>query len=934
MSECCLAEVFIIFDFVHAKVTQNMPKVDQSPNQCYTCKRFFKTLRSLTLHEYHSRSCGLQNAHHALHPPLQVQDSPSGISQSSSNDNENNNLNPLDDDESELSIAPFELSPDTLEALPGEQQVVPHSTEQHVHVQLLQILEKAEAPDYLFKEITEWASKSQALGYNFRPRLTTKKAVINDLQQHLNMQNLRPTVSELKLEAIHELVPVVSFDFKTMLTTMLTDEKLMQPENLVINPAVINDDGKIMDASPWFAPYDFSSQPGIDEVLSGRWYKETVLSLSEENVFVCPLIFYVDKTFIDPIKSRFNLEPFSFTLAIFNRLCRGQFDFWSTLGHIPEFPDADEKTTSAGCKARNHHILLKSLLRGVIEVQQNPSNFNHFPLRIGNFVKYVNMRFPVAFIIGDTQGADKLCGRYLNYTDKVQRLHRSCMCKPVNATDTTNGCFWVNMDDMMDVIDRGDKEELRQYSQQRLPLHAFREINFGANRHGIYGATPNDVLHGIKLGLINYMLEIFVDEETSTASHHFFEQAWKATHVHLKQGGKNGYPRLYFPNGITTLTTTTADECLGIMFATYILCCTSQGRTALSTNGTISIARLNLACTAFERLLLFHAWLSHKKHYWKLEDARSMRRATKAIQTMMKFLCDNFTRVSNQGWNISKMHELLHVTKLIDMFGSPMNFDSGPGERMHKDVAKKPGRQSQKHHSTFTLQAANRLADRYVIDVSYNKMIFTNESPTNKTSSKSIGSSFILNIQLDAEASRYKVIVNGCGALSSQDLSKELYPSMVEYIVFYFSRFETMPSQIKCCTEFTDEDDTLYRAHHNFRGVGCWHDWAMAAYANDSEQGFSNVPVKLLCFLPNGIPGNNECHAVCHACQWLEKRETSLLTKWNLVPCVNAIANGIPYDIVPASSLVCLTLIIPDTCLPGIVYKVLPSNEWYDKFVD
>ena len=128
-------------------------------------------------------------------------------------------------------------------------------------------------------------------------------------------------------------------------------------------------------------------------------------------------------------------------------------------------------------------------------------------------------------------------------------------------------------------------------------------------------------------------------------------------------------------------------------------------------------------------------------------------------------------------------------------------------------------------------------------------------------------------------------------------LSKELYPSMVEYIIFYSSRFDSMPCKIKCCSEFVDEDDTLYWAHHNFCRSGSWHNWAMAAYANDSEDGFSNVPVKLLCFLPEGIPGNSECHAVCHACQWQERQETSILTKWNLVPCVAAIANGIPYDV-------------------------------------
>jgi len=220
--------------------------------------------------------------------------------------------------------------------------------------------------------------------------------------------------------------------------------------------------------------------------------------------------------------------------------------------------------------------MLSFLLREVIEVQQNPIQFDNFPLCIGNFVKIVNMHFPVAFFISDTQGADKLCGRYLNYTDKIQRMHRSCLCKPQDATKTTPKCIWVAMDDMMHIIDQADKQELKQFSQNMLPNHAFRNVNFGANHHGIYGATPNDVLHGIKLGIIHYVLEIFFDTETNNTAHFHFEQAWKETSAHLRQSAATQYPRLYFPNGLTVLKTLTADECHGILFVTYILCYTSQ----------------------------------------------------------------------------------------------------------------------------------------------------------------------------------------------------------------------------------------------------------------------------------------------------------------------------------------------------------------------
>ena len=116
---------------------------------------------------------------------------------------------------------PFELSPGKLLSIPGEVNIVPHSTEQRVHVELLQLLDHAKAPNYLFQEVIEWASRAKAMQYNFSPVLTSRSAVVNDLQQYFNMQNLRPTISQLKLESITPLVPIVSLDFTNLLVSPL-----------------------------------------------------------------------------------------------------------------------------------------------------------------------------------------------------------------------------------------------------------------------------------------------------------------------------------------------------------------------------------------------------------------------------------------------------------------------------------------------------------------------------------------------------------------------------------------------------------------------------------------------------------------------------------------------------------------------------------------
>ena len=337
----------------------------------------------------------------------------------------------------------------------------------------------------------------------------------------------------------------------------------------------------------------------------------------------------------------------------------------------------DDPKLQPGCKARNYHQMLEYLLQELIAMHSDPSILDNFPLRIGNQVKLVNLRIPVAFIISDTQGADKLCGRYISYIDTVKRLHHTCTCPPMHATNTEESCTWVRMDEMMDVINRAQKEELNSYSQNFIPSHAFRNIDFGANPHGIYGATPNDILHGLKLGIIPYLLEIFYEDELNASAKFKFNLALRELLPHLKQSGNNQFPRLYFPNGISQLANTTAEERVGILFATYILCVTSNGHAALNDNEVMSIARINQFVNVFEKLLLFLAWTSRKDGYWSLSDGREYRRATKAIGSLVKLICNNFPRPHGQGWNVSKMHELLHITRFIDLFGCNLTLSAG-----------------------------------------------------------------------------------------------------------------------------------------------------------------------------------------------------------------------------------------------------------------
>jgi hypothetical protein len=386
---------------------------------------------------------------------------------------------------------------------------------------------------------------------------------------------------------------------------------------------------------------------------------------------------------------------------------------------------------------------------------------------------------------------------------------------------------------------------------------------------------------------------------------------------------------------VTTLKNTTAEERLGILFVTYVLCTTQQGKVALSKSEKMTVLRTKLFLQVFERLLIFTLWMSKTDGFWKLGDESAKKLAQKSIKSLMRLISENFERESAQGWNLSKFHEFLHITHYIDLYGAPTNFETGPCERMHKEIAKKPGRKSQKNHATFTKQAASRLAQRYIIDIAHNRLVPENE--TQKCSKSRLGSSFTLNIALSSQQRppSYNVSVSSFSGVVGKDLCRDLYPDLAEFIVSFFAQFKKMPTSILCCSEALDETGNLYRAHHDYRGSGFWNDWAWVSYSRENvEGGFTNVPAKLLCFLPHGLPGNEDCHVVCHPCKWPERNNkvSSLVSKWKLVPPSEATYNKIPYDIVPVSSIFSHCLIVPDLEVAGVVYEILEQDKWSTKF--
>ena len=76
-------------------------------------------------------------------------------------------------------------------------------------------------------------------------------------------------------------------------------------------------------------------------------------------------------------------------------------------------------------KAQDYHFILSFILSSLKDAQEHVGI--SWKLKYQEKVLDVVMKIPILFVIGDTEGHDKLCGKYLN------RVNAECICHYCNT---------------------------------------------------------------------------------------------------------------------------------------------------------------------------------------------------------------------------------------------------------------------------------------------------------------------------------------------------------------------------------------------------------------------------------------------------------------------------------------------------------------------
>ena len=237
-------------------------------------------------------------------------------------------LNDVDADEDD--ILAFEDHPANANALdvvgaPSFHSNFMYTTDQKWTVSLLKILDEANAPDYAFGQVLEWARSSSSAGYSFRPRggLSRSKNVDALIKSVENADQLLPFVRRVNVPHASPS-DVVCFDFVPQLLSLLQNRTIMTQENLLIN---INDPLK-----------RYESQDNVlGDAISGSVYRKAydrLITDPSTQLFV-PIIQWIDRTHVTG-NSRFSLKPYMFTPAIFTEKFRRSIKAWGYHGFLPK----------------------------------------------------------------------------------------------------------------------------------------------------------------------------------------------------------------------------------------------------------------------------------------------------------------------------------------------------------------------------------------------------------------------------------------------------------------------------------------------------------------------------------------------------------------------------------------------------------------------
>ena len=356
--------------------------------------------------------------------------------------------------------------------------------------------------------------------------------------------SMKPLQTHIVLDQIEQPKMVPTFCFLSSVVSMLQNPHLMTRNNtlyhqdLYLNPldsveaAHNNNDYNDIHTSEWF-------KEAYKEKISYRSQSTSLhFDLASPIPILCPIIFFIDGVTIGNYYNK-SLEPVSFTLGLFKRSVRNLPLSWRVLGYIPDCEKSfgiryNDFKNAAFLKRKHYQQILQHILSQVVSIQsrgglkwrlpfydsrdeQPNANDRNTPPTDKDSTKIVwkevILKFEVMVVIGDMKGNDKLCGRkqtYIASKSKDTGVCRDCNVLFKDAHNFQFKCQFVSSKFLKSL----PPKICNRLSFYDMGTLAFDKVSFGADKYGINGNTPPELLHVWYLGVVDFLIEYFLDKIT------------------------------------------------------------------------------------------------------------------------------------------------------------------------------------------------------------------------------------------------------------------------------------------------------------------------------------------------------------------------------------------------------------------------------------
>ena len=213
-------------------------------------------------------------------------------------------------------------------------------------------------------------------------------------------------------------------------------------------------------------------------------------------------------------------------------------------------------------------------------------------------------KVPVQLIIGDCKSQDILCGRYGSHN--CQGICRDCDFSFENSDDPLVQCTPLKACKINDFIENNDTGALK-YHYFHIHDNVFKSVCFGGDEYGINGATPSELLHEFRQGVVDICLGGFYGICKATTLE-WINSICNKLSIHALHQSDRDFPLTSFPKGITSLAKITPDEKMGLLLLLFLVMFTTSGMNTFFHTTFSSYHKL------FHHLLVFHAFLFKEEH--------------------------------------------------------------------------------------------------------------------------------------------------------------------------------------------------------------------------------------------------------------------------------------------------------------------------------